>query len=81
MEKKITEGEENEIYSVISKALEALCQEKPNDSINFLSKKMLEILGDDPKWNINKKLKVKIIKLKIARFWKNCKQSSKKCNR
>lgn len=59
MEKKITEGEENEIYSVISKALQALCQEKPNDSIDFLSKKMLEIIGDDPKWNYTQKKKVK----------------------
>ena len=59
--KKITENEENDIYLVISKALESLCQEKPNDATDFLSKKMLEIIGDDPKWNIVKK-KVKIKK-------------------
>ena len=53
--KKITENEENDIYLVISKALESLCQEKPNDAIDFLSKKMLEIIGDDPKWAITKK--------------------------
>jgi hypothetical protein len=55
MEKKLTENEENEIYSVISQALQALCREKPNDSIEFLSKKMLEIIGDDPKWKTQKK--------------------------
>jgi len=60
MERKITESEENEIYAVISKALQALCQEKPNDSIDFLSKKMLEIIGDDPKWNVVQKKKVNI---------------------
>lgn len=55
MEKRITESDENEIYSVISTALQALCREKPNDSIDFLSKKMMEIIGDDPKWNNQKK--------------------------
>ncbi len=63
MEKKIIESEENEIYSVISKALFSLCQEKPNDAIDFLSKKMLEIIGDDPKWSNNKK---KVIKLNFT---------------
>ena len=58
MEKKITESEENEIYSTISTALQALCTEKPNDSIDFLTKKMLEIIGDDPKWGTNQKKKV-----------------------
>lgn len=67
MEKKITENEENEIYLVISKALQALCQEKPNDAIDFLSKKMLEIIGDDPKWN-NQKKKVLLL---FSQFKKN----------
>jgi hypothetical protein len=57
MEKKITESEENEIYSTISTALKALCEEKPKDSIDFLTKKMLEIIGDDPKWGVTKKKK------------------------
>lgn len=61
MEKKITDSEENEIYLVISKALHALCQEKPNDAIDYLAKKMLEIIGDDPKWS-NQKKKVRFIK-------------------
>ena len=60
MEKKITESEENEIYSTISTALQSLCEEKPNDSIDFLTKKMLEIIGDDPKWGSKKKKEVKI---------------------
>jgi len=61
MEKKITENEENEIYLVISKALHALCQEKPNDAIDFLSKKMLEIIGDNPKLNNHKKKVTKLL--------------------
>lgn len=56
MEKNISESEENEIFLVISKALEALIQEKPKDSIEFLTKKMLEIIGDDPGW-LKKKVK------------------------
>lgn len=47
-DKKITEAEENEMYSIINNALFSLCEEKPNDPIDFLSRKMLELLGDDP---------------------------------
>lgn len=39
--------EEEKIYEIISNSLEALCMEKPNDPIYFLSKKMLEFIGED----------------------------------
>lgn len=44
----ISEDESNKIYNVIRDALLALCQEKPNDPVDFLSRKMLEIIGEDP---------------------------------
>jgi calcium-dependent protein kinase len=43
-----TETEEQEIYKVISEALLSLCEEKPNDPVDYLSRKMLELIGDDP---------------------------------
>ena len=44
----IDEKEEQEIYKVISDALLTLCEQKPNDPVDFLSRKMLELIGDDP---------------------------------
>ena len=44
----ISEDESNKIYNVIRDALLALCQEKPNDPVDFLSRKMLEIIGENP---------------------------------
>lgn len=46
--KKISETEENEMYKIINQALFCLCEEKPNNPVEFLSKKMLKILGDNP---------------------------------
>ena len=40
--------EEEKIYDVISKALLSLCEQKPNDPVDFLSRKMLELIGEDP---------------------------------
>ena len=39
--------EEEKIYDVISKALLSLCEQKPNDPVDFLSRKMLELIGED----------------------------------
>ncbi len=39
---------EEEIYSVISEALLQLCEQKPNAPVDFLSRKMLELIGDNP---------------------------------
>ena len=36
------------IYNVINNALLALCEQKPNDPVDFLSRKMLELIGDNP---------------------------------
>jgi calcium-dependent protein kinase len=42
---KITEKEENLMYQIINEALLGLCREKPNNPVDFLSKRMLEIIG------------------------------------
>ena len=47
--------EEKEIYNVISKALLSLCEKKPNDPVDFLSRKMLELIGEDPSKAVRKK--------------------------
>ena len=39
---------EEEIYNVISEALLQLCEQKPNAPVDFLSRKMLELIGDNP---------------------------------
>lgn len=45
--KKISEEEENEMYNIIKTALFSLCDEKPNRPVEFLAKKMLEIVDGD----------------------------------
>ena len=50
-----SESDEHEIYRVISEALLSLCEEKPNDPVDYLSRKMLELIGDDPKNAVRKK--------------------------
>lgn len=42
-----SQNEEEKIYDIISNSLEALCKEKPNDPIFYLSAKMLEFVGED----------------------------------
>lgn len=42
-----SQSEEN-IYSVISDALLDLCEKKPNDPIDYLSRKMFELNGENP---------------------------------
>ena len=54
-----SESDEHEIYRVISEALLSLCEEKPNDPVDYLSRKMLELIGDDPKNAVRKKEKKK----------------------
>jgi len=42
--KKISEEEENEMYNIIKTALFSLCDEKPNHPVDYLAKKMLELV-------------------------------------
>ena len=49
------QSEEEKIYDVISKALLSLCEKKPNDPVDFLSRKMLELINEDPNKAIRKK--------------------------
>lgn len=55
MTSSTSETEEQEIYRVISDALLCLCEQKPNDPVDFLSRKMLELIGDDPSTAVRKK--------------------------
>lgn len=59
--KKISEIEENEMYRILSEALYSICQTKPDNAIENLAKKLLEISGEHPDLirMINKKNKVK----------------------
>ena len=50
-----TQEETQKIYEVIEEALLSLCQEKPNDPVDYLSRKMLQLIGDDPTSAIRKK--------------------------
>ena len=56
--------EEKEIYNVISKALLSLCEKKPNDPVDFLSRKMLELIGEDSKKAV--RLKASVIQDKMT---------------
>ena len=60
-----SESDEQEIYKVISEALLSLCEEKPNDPVDYLSRKMLELIGDDPKNAVRKKEEEEINDKKI----------------
>jgi calcium-dependent protein kinase len=51
-------SEEEKIYDVISKALLSLCEEKPNDPVDFLSRKMLELIGEGPLVRIKDSIRV-----------------------
>jgi calcium-dependent protein kinase len=44
--KKISEEEENEIYNVIKTALFSLCEAKPSDPVEYLARKMLQLVDD-----------------------------------
>ena len=46
--KKISENEENEMYRILSEAINSLCQTKPDNAIENLAKKLLEISGQHP---------------------------------
>ena len=50
----MSEEEEKKIYDVINDALLSLCKEKPNDPVDFLSRKMLGLIGVDPSEIIRK---------------------------
>jgi len=41
--RRISETEENNMYNMLQKSLESLCEIKPDNSLHFLSKKLLEI--------------------------------------
>jgi calcium-dependent protein kinase len=51
-------SEEEKIYDVISKALLALCEVKPNDPVDFLSRKMLELIGEPPSSRLKTSIRV-----------------------
>ncbi|MCQ2819278.1 MAG: protein kinase [archaeon] len=53
--------EEEEIYKLISDSLLQLCEQKPNDPQTFLSKKMFELIGDDPENAIRTKKDIGVI--------------------
>ncbi len=46
--RKISTEEENKMYKMINDSLFALCEEKPNNPIDYLSRKMMELAGLDP---------------------------------
>jgi hypothetical protein len=46
--KKISIDEENKMYQIINDALFSLCEEKPNNPVDFLARKMIELIGMDP---------------------------------
>ena len=50
-----TQEETQKIYEVIEEALLSLCQEKPNDPVDYLSRKMLQLIGENPSAAIRKK--------------------------
>ena len=51
----VTQEETQKIYEVIEQALLSLCQEKPNDPVDYLSRKMLSLIGVDPVAAIRRK--------------------------
>jgi hypothetical protein len=53
--REISSEEENKMYQIINDALFALCEEKPNNPIDYLARKMLELSGIDPHSISNKK--------------------------
>ena len=55
--REISSEEENKMYQIINDALFALCEEKPNNPIDYLARKMLELAGVDPH-SISSKKKV-----------------------
>jgi hypothetical protein len=59
-DKKISIEEENEMYQIINDALFALCEEKPNNPIDYLARKMIELTGLDPSQALSIKKKVKV---------------------
>jgi hypothetical protein len=46
--RKISETEENNMYSMLQDSIFSLCEKKPENSINFLSKKLLEYCDNEP---------------------------------
>jgi hypothetical protein len=46
--RQISNDEENEMYHIINDALFALCEEKPNNPIDYLARKMIDLTGMDP---------------------------------
>ncbi len=48
MMKTIEETEENLMYKYLSEALFEVCEQKPSNPISFLSKTLLQLVGDRP---------------------------------
>ena len=51
----VSQEETQKIYEVIEQALLSLCQEKPNDPVDYLSRKMLQLISEDSTNAIRKK--------------------------
>lgn len=61
--KKIDEQEENEMYYILSQAIYSLCENKPQNAIEHLAKKLLEYSGEHPDLirRFSKKQKVRLL--------------------
>jgi hypothetical protein len=68
--KKISETEENEMYRILSEGIYSLCETKPQNAIEHLAKKLLEISGEHPDLlrRFSKKQKVDANLFRKSRF-------------
>jgi len=46
--KKISDGEENEMYRLLSDSLFSFCESKPKNSIEYLARTLLTVANEDP---------------------------------
>jgi len=65
MKKKVSEAEETEMYRIVSDALFALCDKKPTNPVEFLARKLLELVGDE---NPEFSLRTVILFIKMINF-------------
>jgi hypothetical protein len=61
--KKISVEEENEMYRILSEAIYSLCENKPQNAIEHLAKKLLEISGEHPDLTRTFSKKAKVIRI------------------
>ena len=45
--RRISEAEENNMYNMLQISLESLCEIKPDNSLHYLSKKLLEFCDNE----------------------------------